>query len=272
MVSSDDPLQSIISVLISGRGGRIFGLNGLRDDTLLSIAALQLCRDADLDQSSALDKYDSLAPARQRLTQIFVAQFKERWDRGSRNQWGASYYPWTRSVTLDASGWDDLVFQYHMRVLTAHPDPRPLGPGLKRASGSLQVASNTLRMIEVRYSVALKTTWRLDFPVFSLVTMSDSTTGHHLQGLPQLGNASDWDKAGIRSSARATGMAAFAFRIHSLLPQWQRQWSCLIDEIEKFLNNDVSDFRRSPMHNSSPSSEVYFSLTASYHPHDDGKL
>ena len=43
----------------------------------------------------------------------------------------------------------------------------------------------------------------------------------------------------IHPSIHATGVAAFAFRILSLLPQWEAQWSSLIDHIGHELNADV---------------------------------
>jgi hypothetical protein len=142
-----------------------------------------------------------------------------------------------------------------MRVFTAPPEPKRLGPDLERAKGDLKVAgdrnhdsltsdgSSIFPMMEVRYSVALKTTWKLDFPVYSLVTMTDSTTGLPAQNLQSLGNASQWDLTGIHPSVRGTGVAAFAFRIQSLLRLWEEQWSSLIDEIGRLLNADVSAYR-----------------------------
>jgi len=73
---------------------------------------------------------------------------------------------------------EDLVFQYHMRAFTVPSGLISSGSGLKRVNGTL--TKNDLSHInirEVRYSVRLKTTWELDFPVFCLVTMTDSAGG-----------------------------------------------------------------------------------------------
>jgi len=103
---------------------------------------------------------------------------------------------------------------------------------------------STPEVYEVRYSVGLKTTWKLDFPVFTLVTMADSvTTTSDPKDFEQLGNRREWETAGLLPSVQATGVAAFAFRIRSLLPQWQAEWSKLLDEIGKALKNDVSQGR-----------------------------
>ncbi|KAK3359516.1 hypothetical protein B0T25DRAFT_447397 [Lasiosphaeria hispida] len=212
-----------------------FGLNGVCDDTLFSIAALQLCREADLDETGPLGL------SRQRLTKCFLEQFRGEW-KLSRNLWGSSDHRWAGSARFDKPKWEDLVFQYHMRVFTAPISwMRHSGRSLKRVSGTLTSDKHkrSLDIYEVRYSVGLKTTWRFDLPVFSLVTMADSVTASRLQDLGHLWSRNEWETAGIHPSVRATGLAAFAFRIQSLLPQWEAQWSNLIDEIGKVLNNDI---------------------------------
>ncbi|KAK0731874.1 hypothetical protein B0H67DRAFT_476402, partial [Lasiosphaeris hirsuta] len=216
-----------------------FGLNGDCDDTLFSIAALQLCREADLDETGPSGL------SRQRLTKCFLDQFRGKWElsrRLSRKLWGSSDHPWSGSVRFDKSKWEDLVLQYHMRVFTAPITwMRHSGRSLERVTGTLTSDKHkrSLKIYEVRYSVGLKTTWRFDLPVFTLVTMADSVTASRLQDIGQLSSRNEWETAGIHPSIRATGLAAFAFRIQSLLPQWEAQWSNLIDEIGKVLNNDI---------------------------------
>ncbi|KAK4450497.1 hypothetical protein QBC34DRAFT_297065 [Podospora aff. communis PSN243] len=218
-----------------------FGLNGICDETLFSIAALQLCRDADMDKNGPLGL------SRQGLAKCFLAQFRDTWSP-SQKLWGTSDKRWANSARFDKMKGEDVVFQYHMRTFTA-PSwwPRPPGSGVRRVSGPLP--SNRYkpnpgddaaqRVSELRYSVGLKTTWRLDLPVFTLVTMADSDTASHLEALVKISDRNEWEAVSIHPSIRATGMAAFAFRIRSLLPHWERQWSNLIDEIGKALNNDI---------------------------------
>lgn len=217
---------------------------------LFSIAAAQLCRDADLEAAGG---YNPLGSARQRLAKLFLAQFRNKWEP-SRNLWGTSDHGWTGSARFDKSSWQDLVFQYHMRVFTTPPPPHrwqrpPGGPGLKRLSGILTGEKNVrkLGIYEIRYSVGLKTTWELDFPVFSLVTMADAAAGS-LRGGGNLWERKEWEAAGMRPSVRATGVAAFAFRIQSLLPQWEAHWSRLIDDIGNLLNVDVSCLPSGALH------------------------
>jgi hypothetical protein len=213
---------------------------------MLSIAILQLCRGADF--CNRHEDYSSLGQARLRLAKCFVEQFKGRWDPLSRSRWAGRYERLAGSANFDRLRCNNFVIQYHMRAFTVRPPAAKLGKGLKRAEGTFWIEVDSpegdpfhkrLRLGEFRCSVGLKTTWRLDFPVFSLVTLADETV-IDLEKISQLGDADRWDKAGIHPSIRATGMAAFAFRIHSLLPQWEKQWSYLIDEIGAFLGAEVS--------------------------------
>ncbi|KAK1758144.1 hypothetical protein QBC47DRAFT_294798 [Echria macrotheca] len=201
-----------------------FGLNGVRDESLFSIAALQLCEDADPNQAHG---HGPLSPTMQRLTRRFLTHFKGKWEISRREVWEST-------PTFKNLG-GDVVFQYHMRALTAPPWLMPPGSGLTRSNVTLPITGHShINIREVRYSVGLKTTWRLDFPVFCIVTMADSPAGR-LQELPQLGEIHAWDTAGIRPYARATGVAAFSLRVRSLLPQWGAQWSGLLDAIERHL-------------------------------------
>lgn len=217
---------------------------------LFSIAAAQLCQDADLATG-----YNPKARARRNQVTLFLTQFRDKWEP-SRNLWGTSERGWTSSPQLNSSSWKDLVFQYHMRVFTTpHPGNRLAwpAPGLKRESGTIPGEKNTpLDIYEIRYSVGLKTTWALDFPVFSIVTMADAAAGSLKSGLPNLQDRHDWEEAGMRPSVRATGVAAFAFRIQSLLPQWEAHWSRLLDDIGRLatgsanVSNPSKPFRRQP--------------------------
>ncbi|KAK5651821.1 hypothetical protein OQA88_11590 [Cercophora sp. LCS_1] len=203
------------------------GVGWLMEDILLAIAVLQICHDTDLIRTG------ENGFSRRRLGNCFLTQFRDKWEP-SQDLWGTSDYRWARSVEFDRSRWEDLVFQYHMRVFTTTRWQRPR-LGIERLSGNLKLVDNedmrSLSLSEMRYSVGLKTTWGLDPPVFSLVTVADNDSS--LRGLEQLWNTNEWETAEIQPSICATGIAAFAFRIHSLIPQWERQWSLLIDEIER---------------------------------------
>lgn len=230
--------------------GRKFYLNGKNDSSLFSIAAFQLCCDADVDETSPL------CFSRQRLAQYFLTQFRGTWDPASQHLWARLDHLSACSARVDKSKWDDLVFQYHMRVFTCSAEAIPTrrySRGLQRAAGTLPSKANRASkkrnkrepvssVYEIRYSVGLKTTWRFDLPVFTLVTMADTATARPPEDPEpmELGNRSQWEAADLDPSIRATGMAAFAFKILSLLPQWQAEWSKLLNEIGTSLNNDVS--------------------------------
>ncbi|KAK0645439.1 hypothetical protein B0T16DRAFT_140016 [Cercophora newfieldiana] len=100
------------------------------------------------------------------------------------------------------------------------------------------VDGSQLSIHEIRYSFGIKTTWKLDFPVFSLVTMADAAAGG-FQGCATLWERREWEAAGMHPFVRATGVGAFTFRIHSLLSQWEAYWSRLIDGIGTLLNADL---------------------------------
>ncbi|KAK4199323.1 hypothetical protein QBC40DRAFT_176707 [Triangularia verruculosa] len=214
-----------------------FGLNGIRDDTMLSIAALKLCYDSDLDKDG---ENSALAFSRKRLAEYFLTQFKGNWDL-SRHLWGVSDHRRTSSSTVNTSRRDDLVFQYHMRIMTTVDWLRGRGDTFKRSSGTLfdDNGARCADIVEVRYSVGLKTTWRLDFPVFSLITLADSISVDGLKKIASLQDKDMWEAAGIHPSIRATGVAAFTFRIQSLIPLWESQWLSLLDHISQVLSSDI---------------------------------
>ncbi|KAM7212717.1 hypothetical protein V8F06_011917 [Rhypophila decipiens] len=218
----------------------IFSMSGILDDSLCSIAALQLCREMDLAHSRS----EELASSRTRLARAFLLQFKSSWDlTSSRRWWGSSDHESMRSGRF--AGWEDLVFQYHMRVCTADVDVSSgltlWQAGLVRSSGKLHNGKQLplAHVVELRYAVGLKTTWKFEQAVFTLFTMADSGRVR-LRSLDELSNEWQWRMAGIVPLQRATGVAAFAFRIHSLLPEWERQWSSLIDTLGKALNSNAN--------------------------------
>lgn len=228
----------------NGPPARNIGLHGMYDKDIPLIAVLsQLCCKADIP---AAVPGNHVPGSRLRLARDFLAQFTGKWAL-RRHTWGSSDIRgtsedgWGTSVALTKSRREDVVFQYHMRVFTTQSGVRRVCPALERISGDLTIAGDTKRNIdihEIRYSVGLKTTWEFDLPVFSLVTMADSFTG--LDDLGQLWDTNIWTAVNIRPSIRATGVAAFAFRIRSLLPGWAAQWSRLLDEIDRVLSADVS--------------------------------
>ena len=114
-------------------------------------------------------------------------------------------------------------------------------PRLVRISKALALPdpNQPLHVHEVRCSVALKSTWQFDLPVFSLITFADSFTG--IQDLGRLWDTEMWTAVGIRPCVRVTGLPAFAFRICSLLPEWEAQWSQTLDQVDAALHTKVRE-------------------------------
>ncbi|KAK0652612.1 hypothetical protein B0T16DRAFT_443797 [Cercophora newfieldiana] len=222
------------------------GLHGVGDEEVSSLVVSQLCSHAN-ETEAAPENGHELFPPRLRLVTSFLNQFEGKWGL-NRHSWGSSDDKGSSeddtwgggAMALTKSRREDVFFQYHMRVFTARSGLRRNCPG--RVSGNLTVPSDTRRNVdihEIRFSVGLKTTWEFDLSVFTLVTMTNSFTG--LEDLGELHDTNIWKAVNIRPSIRATGVAAFSFRIRSLLPRWADQWSRLLDQIDRVLSADLAN-------------------------------
>lgn len=217
----------------------------LNEDAISQVIISQLCSNPDIPAAATVE--NSYLASTQRLATYFVRQFGKEWE-SSRHSWGTSDDRGGSDdgrggglMALGKSPVEDLVFQYHMRTFSTQSGPRGKMGSLIRVSGTSTVSTDyerNLDIFEIRHSVGLKTTWELDLPVFTLVTMTDSFTG--LDDLGELSDTSIWAAVNIRPSLRATGVAAFAFRIRSLLPGWAAHWSRLLNQIDRALSADVS--------------------------------
>jgi len=215
-----------------------------------SLVTSQLsCRADEAAPNIGPNNHHHLVSSRPNLAVDFLNQFEGKCDL-NRHSWGSSddkggngssSGEWGGgSMAPRKSHKEDALFQYHMRVFTTRSG-RPACEG--RVSGNLTVPSDAKRNLdiqEIRYSVGLKTTWEFDLPVFTLVTMTNSSPA--LEDLGMLSDANIWKAVNIRPSIRATGVAAFAFRVRSLLPGWAYQWTRLLDQIDRVLSADVSGF------------------------------
>ncbi|KAK4116136.1 hypothetical protein N656DRAFT_227109 [Canariomyces notabilis] len=169
----------------------------------------------------------------------FISQFRGEWNHNRVEALA------TGSLYATPSETEHVLLLYHMRVFTtvskwAVDDREPPFIGLLTKTGGKLTVSNTggkcLYIKELRYSVGLRTTWELDLPVFSMVTMAD-TLPNAFQLADELGRA-EWTDNEIRPSIRATGVTAFASRILSLMSLWTYNWSRLLDDIDKALKVD----------------------------------
>ncbi|KAK0627348.1 hypothetical protein B0T14DRAFT_512466 [Immersiella caudata] len=217
------------------------GLQGVGDEEVSSLVVSQLCSRAD--QTVSTDHHHLFSP-RRRLVMYFLSQFNDKWGL-NRHSWGSSDDKgrsedgWGGGSMAVTRSWkEDVLFQYHMRVFTTGSRRACQG----RLSGNLTDPSDVKRNLgihEIRYSIGLKTTWEFDLPVYTMVTMTNSFAG--LEDLGELSDVSIWKAANIQPSIRATGVAAFAFRIRSLLPGWADQWSRLLDQVDKALSGDLAN-------------------------------
>lgn len=213
---------------------RKLGVNSMLDQEMF-IGVQQLCRNTE---SSVY----SLQPSRQDLAVQFLRQFTQAWKQG-RHKWAGSDDRYTGSAGLKKPRQEAVVLQYHVRMVRCSTWLQPPDASrIIRDSGVIKrpYDKTCLYLVEDRYSVGLKTTWTLDLPIFSLITMADGLAGSRLKDLEPLWDTKMWAAAMIRPSIRATGVAAFAFRIHSLLLGWETHWSDLLDGISRLLDTKVS--------------------------------
>jgi hypothetical protein len=143
-----------------------------------------------------------------------------------------------------------IWLQYHMRVFTCGGSPKIYtyaeeGVELVRAQGDLfsPISGKVMHIVERRFSFALKTTTAVDLPIFTLINLSDYVlpdSGIKSLARNQVHNSEEWKSLNIRPWIRGTGIAAFAFRIHSWCGIWARLWSKLLDEIDGVSGIEVS--------------------------------
>ncbi|KAI2606607.1 hypothetical protein GGR54DRAFT_620502 [Hypoxylon sp. NC1633] len=138
---------------------------------------------------------------------------------------------------------EEVVAQYHVRTLVTgllRMSTRTKSNTWRRIDGTLNVPNDkaNLSIVECRYSIGLQTTYDMDLPIFSMVTLSDKKWYVYQDDL----NKSEcWREANIQPWNRSTGVAAFAVRIYSLLEYWKDDWINLLEEIDTALNTDLQN-------------------------------
>ncbi|KAK3899745.1 hypothetical protein C8A05DRAFT_36623 [Staphylotrichum tortipilum] len=253
----------------------VFFLHSKSDPLSLSIAVCQLLDSAfDPNHPSAYPG-DALlgSPVWLRAVELFVQLFAGHWPtRGlilHHHRLASCQFPHPPAP-------DRHIFQFHMRLLEASPFRHRTVPGLQRACGSIRTsrASNwRLFVREKRISAAVRTTFSLDLPVFSIVVLMDFGTTRAASGLRMetLNRQIRLDELQGRSmvdsepTLRLTGLTAFVLRLHALLQAWASEWNLTLDNFEAELHVQVADIltrskRRKIMYDSSElrMSEFYF--------------
>ncbi|KAI1373871.1 hypothetical protein F4677DRAFT_447842 [Hypoxylon crocopeplum] len=188
----------------------------------------------------------------------FIQQFLGKWT----THWRAVEY------CLE----EDIIFQYHVRTMSSslvnpfmYESTTGKLPNRNLARGTLAIPNDkrqSLSIMESRHSICLKTTWKNDLSVFSMITLTKS-----MDLMPGLHDRGQWSNANIRPFNRSTGVAAFAFRIHSILPLWEEDWISLLVGIDDAVKTDLQSIldreqRRKLMYDGTgfQLSEFYFAL------------
>ena len=221
----------------------------MSDPLSLSIAACQLFNAQNTTTSThpwqwPLDFWNTPLPSTGGQAANFLSMFRDSW--GGLEHHLARFNFVNPPTSLEAHKPQDVILHYHMRLLSASSfsDETPTLK-LDRVTGSIRhpSANKTLFVRESRLSVAIRTTCDLDLPVFSLVALADT---HRYQGsfnsysLGRLHNSERWMELGIRPSIRSTGVAAFAFRIHTMCSFWATEWADLLNELDSQLTVTVN--------------------------------
>ncbi|KAJ3529360.1 hypothetical protein NM208_g9794 [Fusarium decemcellulare] len=206
------------------QGGILIGI-----DEWLSLLDWQMYKDMFYPQSDF---------SRLELCKGFVDQFVSDWKEFDKC--------WANSGLGSPQGAlgstpKDIILQYHLRFMVTEQgtekggmrrlDLSISGSRLQRAIGYIHKHSGFwLRVAESRCSIGLKTTWGMDLPVFSLMTLSEFDVPGASFG--SLENE-------VQPHARSTGVAAFALRISQTCHIWEQQWSIFLDGISALLNDEM---------------------------------
>ena len=173
----------------------------------------------------------------------FCDQFAGTWEA---SVFRSTFMSGSERVTagLEEHGQQCCLVTYHMRVFTPSKAPISLldtGDGdltLNRTRGALRAPINGKGryVAEKRLAVAVKSTTKMDLPIFSIVNLTDiDDTYEYME--PLAGN--DWEAAGIQIWPGGTGLAAFARRIQMLCGLWAKEWTRTLDELDGLLTVDV---------------------------------
>jgi hypothetical protein len=215
--------------------GRIFQIDRKSNLSTLSVALCQL-----LDSEFANSDWQNsgwaypMEPLR-----TFLGLYKSYWDA-----WHVFYLD-PEVLKFPTHRGSRQTFHYHLRLMSASRGRPSSASMLNRDIGSIH-SSNILGRLfvcEKRISVAVRTTFNMDLPVFSQVVLGDFGISFWAAGfegdLGALDSERLWSDANIRPSIRLTAISAFAFRLHGLLSLWFEGWLYTLAEFKSDLRVNV---------------------------------
>ncbi|KAK4189328.1 hypothetical protein QBC35DRAFT_462045 [Podospora australis] len=153
-----------------------------------------------------------------------------------------------------------VLVHFEMRFLSIQPSkPEITAPTkMKRYTGSVRIPGRNifLNVLEKRIAVALRTTCRLDLPVYSMVTVMDYLVSnidemfieppaawaeYYGGAWGALENSKGWRAGGIQPSIRSTAFDSLAFRMMTICWIWRYEWLASLGAITKYIRADLSD-------------------------------
>ncbi|KAK4230176.1 hypothetical protein QBC38DRAFT_56882 [Podospora fimiseda] len=201
---------------------------------LLSTAVLQLCHPGEFYPAPTNPGFESINLSSEiPAAEVFIGIFRSAWDRLPRSLINQV----TAYKSFDSKR-RDFICQFHTRFLVIMPkEPekksRPISC-LARHSGEIISPSTkqVLSFFEKRISTAIRTTWHLEFPVFTLVTISDfsypsiGTIFHNLDLQPST------NLVGKPSAA----VNCFVLRVEAVFDEALLHWNSLLDVVDSSLD------------------------------------
>jgi len=167
-----------------------------------------------------------------RFVKRFCAPWPSRkWDR----------YDWFPSPGTN-------LMQYHFRMISPSEDEHQPshhsleGVQFHRSQGSLpSLGGETITpFVESRISIGLHTTLTLELPIFVLVTVGDLAKVSYLGEQDGEQDRDKWSQANLLPCLEYTGVVAFQFAIYQMATLGAKEWTDLLDSIDKALTAEVN--------------------------------
>lgn len=194
------------------------------------------------------------------MASAFLAQFAGLWKTNAYREFKWAEPPtqaeasnisksrsWAIPSYRNSSDCEVLCYQYHLRLFKGDRGLDMEQPevyiDLQRVRGTIKAPNGKiLNLREKRLGVSLRTTFRMDLPIFSLINVHDEIDSNFSRAANEI-----FDDAGLQNCTeakiwpcrRGAGIAAFVFRIKWTCEIWAGEWNVLFDEIDETLQVDV---------------------------------